>query len=106
MNGGSPSATPKYDATPRSTAEDVGYGSSSAYMTRQPSVEPEVYNYTPSKANVLFAFDAEAEGELSVAVGEEVWVESEIDGWYGVYREGDGARGLVPASYVEFQGFS
>ena len=49
MNGGSPSATPKYDATPRSTAEDVGYGSSSAYMTRQPSREPEVYNYTPSK---------------------------------------------------------
>jgi hypothetical protein len=58
------------------------------------------------QANVLFAFDAEAEGELSVAVGEEVWVEAEVDGWYSVYREGDGLRGLVPASYVEFQGFS
>lgn len=49
----------------------------------------------------MFAFDAEAEGELSVAVGDSLWVEAEVDGWYQVVRDGDGSRGLVPATYVE-----
>lgn len=54
---------------------------------------------------VLYAFDAEAEGELSVAVGDSLWVESEVDGWYAVARDGDGARGLVPSSYVDVEQF-
>jgi hypothetical protein len=52
---------------------------------------------------VLYAFDAEAEGELGVGVGDSLWVESEVDGWYMVVRDSDGARGLVPTSYVEIE---
>ncbi|KAF8062701.1 SPAC3H8.02 [Scenedesmus sp. PABB004] len=61
----------------------------------------EGYRYQPTKVRVLYAFDAEAEGELSVAVGDGLWVEAEVDGWYTVVRDGDGARGLVPATYVD-----
>lgn len=50
---------------------------------------------------VLYEFAAEAEGELSVAAGEVLLVEDEVDGWYQVVRESDGHRGLVPASYME-----
>jgi len=58
------------------------------------------------QAKVVYAFDAEAEGELSVGEGDAIWVEAETDGWFTVVRESDGARGLVPASYVEMEGFS
>lgn len=37
---------------------------------------------------VLYAFDAEAEGELSVAEGDSLWVEAEVDGWYQVREQG------------------
>lgn len=55
---------------------------------------------------MTYDFTAEAEGELSVAIGDVVWVEAEVDGWYSVRRDGDGVRGLVPASYVELEGFT
>jgi hypothetical protein len=55
---------------------------------------------------VTYDFPAEAEGELDVTVGDVVWVEAEVDGWYSVRRDRDGARGLVPASYVELEGFT
>jgi hypothetical protein len=58
------------------------------------------------QATVTYDFTAEAEGELSVAIGDVVWVEAEVDGWYSVRRDGDGVRGLVPASYVELEGFT
>lgn len=54
---------------------------------------------------MLYAFDAEAEGELTVAVGDSLWVETEVDGWYQVVRDADGARGLVPTSYVDVEQF-
>lgn len=57
------------------------------------------------QVRALFPFDAEAEGELSVAVGDSLWVEAEVDGWYQVVRDGDGARGLVPTSYVDVEQF-
>ncbi|KIY92644.1 hypothetical protein MNEG_15320 [Monoraphidium neglectum] len=57
-------------------------------------------------AKVVYAFEAEAEGELTVTAGDAVWVEAETDGWFTVVREADGARGLVPASYVEMEGFT
>ncbi|GBF93132.1 hypothetical protein Rsub_05861 [Raphidocelis subcapitata] len=66
----------------------------------------ETYQYTSSRARVVYAFEAEAEGELTVGEGEAVWVEAETDGWFTVVREADGVRGLVPASYVEMEGFS
>lgn len=53
----------------------------------------------------MYAFDAEAEGELSVAVGDSLWVEVAVDGWYQVVRDGDGARGLVPTTYVDAEQF-
>eukprot|EP00879_Flechtneria_rotunda_P022502 GHRR01023753.1.p1 GENE.GHRR01023753.1~~GHRR01023753.1.p1 ORF type:complete len:1357 (+),score=559.90 GHRR01023753.1:692-4762(+) len=59
------------------------------------------YQYQPTKVHAVYAFDAEAEGELSIAVGDSLWVEAEVDGWYQVVRDGDGARGLVPTSYVD-----
>jgi len=43
---------------------------------------------------------AEADDELSVAAGDGVVIQAEIDGWYQVTRVSDGRRGLVPASYV------
>jgi hypothetical protein len=49
---------------------------------------------------VSFAFDAENDDELSVAAGDAVTVVAEVDGWLHVARGRDGARGLVPASYV------
>lgn len=33
------------------------------------------------------------------------WVETQADGWYQVVRDGDGARGLVPATYVDVEQF-
>jgi hypothetical protein len=57
------------------------------------------------QVRVLYAFDAEAEGELSVAAGDSLWVEAEVDGWYQVVRDGDGSRGLVPTSYVDVEQF-
>lgn len=57
------------------------------------------------QVRVLYAFDAEAEGELTVAVGDSLWVETEVDGWYQVVRDGDGARGLVPTTYVDVEQF-
>lgn len=53
----------------------------------------------------MYGFDAEAEGELTVGVGDSLWVEAEVDGWYQVVRDGDGARGLVPTSYVDVEQF-
>lgn len=58
---------------------------------------------TTLQVRAVYAFDAEAEGELSVAVGDRLWVETEVDGWYQVVRDGDGARGLVPSSYVDVE---
>lgn len=55
------------------------------------------------QVRVQYAFDAEAEGELTVAVGDSLWVETEVDGWYQVVRDADGARGLVPTTYVEVE---
>jgi hypothetical protein len=57
------------------------------------------------QVRVLYAFDAEAEGELTVAVGDSLWVETEVDGWYQVVRDPDGARGLVPTTYVDVEQF-
>jgi SH3 domain len=62
-------------------------------------VEP----YVPTRVRALYAFDAEAEGELSVAAGDALWVSAEVDGWYQVTRDGDGASGLVPSSYVQVE---
>ena len=45
-------------------------------------------------------FKAEGDDELSVATGEEVTVQAEIEGWVQVVRARDGARGLVPATYI------
>ena len=43
---------------------------------------------------------AETDDELSVAPGEIIVIQAEIDGWYQVTRVSDGARGLIPASYA------
>ncbi len=45
-------------------------------------------------------FEAETEDEVSVAVGEEVTVHAEVEGWLQVTRARDGRKGLVPASYI------
>uniref|UniRef100_A0A383W189 SH3 domain-containing protein n=1 Tax=Tetradesmus obliquus TaxID=3088 RepID=A0A383W189_TETOB len=105
--GGSPMATP------RDRERQAGYGGSTVagagetaggYAASEAGAGEE-YQYQPTKVRVLYAFDAEAEGELSVAVGDSLWVESEVDGWYAVARDGDGARGLVPSSYVDVEQF-
>lgn len=54
-----------------------------------------------SQGTVLYAFDAEGPGELSVDVGQAVVVQAEVDGWYQIYRPDDGQTGLVPCSYVQ-----
>lgn len=46
------------------------------------------------------AFVAETDDELSVAPGDFIVIQAEIDGWYQVTRLSDGARGLIPASYA------
>lgn len=53
------------------------------------------------QVRVAYAFEAEAEGELTVGVGDVVKVLLEMDGWYSVVREADGAAGLIPMSYVD-----
>ena len=45
-------------------------------------------------------FEAETEDEVSVALGEEVTVHVEVEGWVQVTRARDGRKGLVPASYI------
>ncbi len=56
-----------------------------------------------SHSEIVFrpvAFAAETDDELSVAPGEIIVIQAEIDGWYQVTRLSDGARGLIPASYA------
>lgn len=45
-------------------------------------------------------FVAETEDELSVAPGDSIVIQAEVDGWYQVLRPSDGQRGLIPASYA------
>lgn len=78
-------------------------GSAVACKAQLCVLRPQHALVVPLQAKVLFAFAAEAEGELSTVVGETLWVENEIEGWYTVYRESDGARGLVPAGYVDLE---
>lgn len=66
-------------------------------------VTDEAYFQSLQQVRVAYGFQAEAEGELTVTEGDVVLVEAEIDGWYQVYRPNDGARGLVPLSYMEQQ---
>eukprot|EP00882_Tetradesmus_deserticola_P017950 GHRQ01019261.1.p1 GENE.GHRQ01019261.1~~GHRQ01019261.1.p1 ORF type:complete len:246 (+),score=99.71 GHRQ01019261.1:1218-1955(+) len=98
--GGTPTLTPRDRQASYAGSVDAagGYAASEAGAG-------EDYQYQPTKVRVLFAFDAEAEGELSVAVGDSLWVEAEVDGWYQAVRDGDGARGLVPTSYVDVEQF-
>ena len=54
---------------------------------------------------VLYSFDASSEAELSVEVGETVWLlkSHDLNGnteWWLVENVG-GAKGFVPASYLE-----
>jgi len=52
---------------------------------------------------VLFAFSARVEGELTLEEGEAVYVEEPgeaVDGWMLGSRRRDGARGYFPAEYV------
>lgn len=59
-------------------------------------------SHTESSALVLYAFDGEAEDELSIAEGERLTVlDSSADDWWKV-RKADGSEGVVPASYIEF----
>lgn len=53
---------------------------------------------------VAHAFEAALPEELTVAPGDRVRAETEVDGWLEVVRVRDGAKGLVPASYVAFRG--
>eukprot|EP00775_Hariotina_reticulata_P009315 gene9315-9480_t len=101
MSGPSQGGTPPVAITAPSLQRDSQLP---AVNEAEPAAEgDEDYQYQPTKVRVLYAFDAEAEGELGVGVGESLWVESEVDGWYMVVRDGDGARGLVPTSYVEIE---
>lgn len=54
----------------------------------------------PSRGVVAHAFEAALPEELTVARGDTVSVVADVDGWLDVVRDRDGARGLVPASYV------
>lgn len=51
----------------------------------------------PSPNPCRAAFDAEMEGELSVAPGERVKVHSDVGGWVRVVRLADHKSGLVPS---------
>ncbi|WIA41108.1 hypothetical protein OEZ86_004737 [Tetradesmus obliquus] len=105
--GGSPMATPRdWDRQAGYAGSTAGgAGETAGGYAASEAGGGEEYQYQPTKVRVLYAFDAEAEGELSVAVGDSLWVESEVDGWYAVARDGDGARGLVPSSYVDVEQF-
>lgn len=58
---------------------------------------------TAGHATALYDFDGEADDELSVHEGERLFVlDGTSDEWWKVRRaEGDGAEGVVPASYVD-----
>lgn len=45
-------------------------------------------------------FAAETDDELSVAPGDAIVIQAEVDGWFQVTRTSDGRRGLIPASYA------
>jgi hypothetical protein len=67
-----------------------------------PVVEQAAASAQPATA--LYAFQAEAEGELSVEPGDVLEVLAPGgDGWLSVVRASDGATGLVPEGYVQLQ---
>ncbi|GLI65416.1 hypothetical protein VaNZ11_008982, partial [Volvox africanus] len=51
-------------------------------------------------AVVLYSFQAESEGEVSVSVGDSVRVVHDLGEWFQVLTSG-GQQGLVPASYIQ-----
>ncbi|GIL76658.1 hypothetical protein Vretifemale_6217 [Volvox reticuliferus] len=51
-------------------------------------------------AVVLYSFQAESEGEVSVTVGDSVRVVHDLGEWFQVLTSG-GQQGLVPASYIQ-----
>ena len=80
-----------------------GGGSAAAAPTVDRAATPAPPRF-PRRGIVAHAFEAALPEELTVAPGDRVAVEAEADGWLNVVRSHDGARGLVPASYVTFMG--
>ena len=67
-----------------------------------PPAAPGTAKSTP--AEVIFGYDAAAADELSLTVGETVFILCKNDdGWYEVLS-GQGQRGLVPGNYVQERG--
>jgi hypothetical protein len=98
---GGGAASPLAGVTPRGGPGSVAGAGYFGGAEASPRAEAAAGAASSTAAVVAYAFSAEADGELSVAAGDRVVVEAEVDGWYSVVRESDGARGLVPASYVE-----
>ncbi|KAG1666846.1 hypothetical protein FOA52_009470 [Chlamydomonas sp. UWO 241] len=52
-------------------------------------------------ATALYDFTAETEAELTMSIGDQLTLGTEVDGWVQATRDSDGVTGLVPAGYVQ-----
>mmetsp|Transcript_4843 Transcript_4843/g.14798 ORF Transcript_4843/g.14798 Transcript_4843/m.14798 type:complete len:682 (-) Transcript_4843:150-2195(-) len=87
------------------TESDLAQASPDALQTPEPTpVTPAVTAATPAetlkKAEVLFEYTAEADDELSLVVGEQIFILQEISGWFRG-RDLRGKEGLLPGTYVK-----
>ncbi|KAI8925458.1 hypothetical protein BC831DRAFT_460948 [Entophlyctis helioformis] len=76
----------------------------SAAQSNAPPARPVRTSKQPMKrVKVVFDFDAEGPGELTIRVGEIVIVKAEIDdGWWeGEIADGSGRTGMFPSNYCE-----
>ncbi|GMH38158.1 hypothetical protein BSKO_06042 [Bryopsis sp. KO-2023] len=78
----------------------------SGVLDPPPAADVEKEDLIPEKiayATVVYAFEGELDGELTVGIGEVVEViGSEKDGWVYVRRDED--AGIIPVAYLEFEG--
>ncbi|KAL2911162.1 hypothetical protein HK105_209370 [Polyrhizophydium stewartii] len=79
-------------------------GRASTLATRAlPPTPPVAASRSLKRVKVLFDFDAEGDGELTIRTGEIINVLAEIDeGWWeGEIMDGTGRKGMFPSNYCE-----
>eukprot|EP00933_Yihiella_yeosuensis_P024053 TRINITY_DN18659_c0_g1_i1.p1 TRINITY_DN18659_c0_g1~~TRINITY_DN18659_c0_g1_i1.p1 ORF type:complete len:996 (-),score=218.28 TRINITY_DN18659_c0_g1_i1:411-3314(-) len=77
-----------------------------SYLSKDKSSEATHLTHDQLQLSEILAdFDAEAEGELTVREGQEIWIVPEVmpDGWTKV-RNIRGEEGIVPTSYLALEG--
>ncbi|KAJ3066426.1 hypothetical protein HDU98_010302, partial [Podochytrium sp. JEL0797] len=97
-----PAFTPPMGSTGRLTRSNSGFSASGGPPPPLPNRDPPARG-GQKQTRVLYQFDAEGPGELSIRKGDLINIIEEVDeGWWiGELSDGSGQRGMFPANYCE-----